>query len=72
MSCMKRYNNDSKFVIVRGCTDGEYMKKISNSVCEIGLKCKMMHKIDEYTTIQDLESLTNIYENIIVEYLKQS
>ena len=70
MSCMKRYNQNSKFVITRGCTDGEYMTKIANTVCELGLKCKMMHKIDEYTTIKDLEDLTSIYTDIITEYIK--
>ena len=70
MSCMKRYNQNSKFVITRGCTDGEYMTKIANTVCELGLKCKMMHKIDEYTTTQDLEDLTSIYTDIITEYIK--
>ena len=68
MRCMKKYNQNSKFVITRGCTDGEFMTRMSKTVCEIGLKCKMMHKIDEYTTIQDLNDLTSIYTNIIKEY----
>ena len=70
MSCMKEYNDATKLVITRGCTDGEYMAKIAKSVCEIGLKCKMMHKIDEYTTIQDLEALTGIYTAIIKKFIQ--
>lgn len=72
MSCMKDYNQDARFTIVRGCTDGEYMKRISDSVCELGLKCKMMHKIDEYVTIQDLHDLTRIYNNIITKYVAKN
>ena len=69
MSCMQSYNDKSKFVITRGCTDGEYMTKIAKRVCELGLKCKMMHKVDEYTTLQDLEDLTTLYYNIIKKYI---
>lgn len=71
-SCFKKYNNNLNFVVSRGCTDSEYMAKMTKNICEIGLKNKMAHKIDEYTTISDLEDLSSIYESIIFEYAKQS
>ena len=70
-SCFSKYNNNLNFVVSRGCTDSEYMAKMTKNICEIGLKNKMAHKIDEYTTIQDLEDLSSIYESIIFEYAKQ-
>ncbi len=72
MSCFKRYNDNSKFVVTRACTDGEYMTRICKNVCEIGLKCKMMHQVDEYTTINDLNDLAKIYQDIISEYAKSN
>lgn len=69
---MKKYNKEAKLVFARGCTDGEYMVKIAKSVCEIGLKCKMMHQVDEYTTINDLNDLAKIYQDIISEYAKSN
>ena len=68
MDVMKKYNINSKFVQSKACTDAEYMTRICNSVCEIGLKCKMMHKADEYTTKQDLQQLMCIYRDIITDF----
>ena len=67
---MKKYNKNAELTFTRGCTDGEYMVKIAKSVCELGLKCKMMHQIDEYTTEQDLEDLKQLYTNIINKYIE--
>ena len=67
-SCLQRYNKDAKFAVTHGCTDGEYLAQICDSVCELGLKCKTMHQPDEYTTIQDLEDLKNLYKDIIIAY----
>ena len=72
MNEMKKYNKNSVFNFTRGCTDGEYMSKISKSVCELGLKCKMMHQIDEYTTEKDLQDLTKLYTNIINKYIEEN
>ena len=52
----------------KACTDAEYMTTICKSVCEIGLKCKTMHKPDEYTTKQDLQQLMCVYRDIITEF----
>lgn len=68
LNVMKRYNEKSKFVQSKACTDAEYMTTICKSVCEIGLKCKTMHKPDEYTTKQDLQQLMCIYRDIITDF----
>ena len=68
MGVMKKYNENSMFVKSKACTDAEYMTKICKSVCEIGLKCKTMHKPNEYTTKQDLQQLMYIYRDIITEF----
>ena len=37
---------------------------------EFGLVNKTMHKVDECVSITDLKKLTNIYQNILIEYFK--
>jgi len=64
--CMLDYNKTTIISSCLACSDGEYMTKISDSVIELGLKTPMCHKIDEYTTIQDLVDLKNLYKKIII------
>ena len=69
--CMKEYNPNATFAKCLACSDGEYMVDISDSVLELGLKTPMCHKVDEYTTMQDLNDLKDIYKQIIIEFSKQ-
>ncbi|GEM_PF-5113388 len=68
LEVMKKYNSNAYAEMCFACTDGEYMAKISKSVCELGLKTKTMHQPDEYTTIKDLMDLKNLYKNIIIAF----
>ena len=65
---VKKYNKEAKPVISMACTDGEYMTKISKSVCEFGLKTTKMHQPDEYVLTRDLNDLKNIYKDIIIKF----
>ena len=64
-------NPNATFSQCLACSDGEYMVDISDSVLELGLKTPMCHKVDEYTTMQDLNDLKDIYKKIIIEFSKQ-
>jgi succinyl-diaminopimelate desuccinylase len=50
-----------------GTSDARFIKDICN-VIEFGLVGKTMHQIDESILVEDLEILTQIYYNIIVQY----
>ena len=50
-----------------GTSDARFIKDICN-VIEFGLVGKTMHQIDESILVKDLEILTQIYYNIIVQY----
>jgi len=52
-----------------GTSDARFIRKISPCV-EFGLVGKTMHKVDESVSISDLKKLTNIYENILINYFK--
>ena len=65
---MKKYNKNAYADMCFACTDGEYMAQISKSVCELGLITKMMHQPDEYTTIQNLADLKQLYKNVIIAF----
>lgn len=65
---LKKYNQEAKLVPARGVSDAEHMTKISKSVIELGLKCKTMHQQDEYTTVNDLNDLRDIYGQIILNF----
>ena len=58
-----------KFSTTGGTSDARFIKKISPCL-EFGLVNKTMHKIDECVSVSDLKKLTNIYNNILVEYFK--
>jgi len=58
-----------KFSTTGGTSDARFIKKISPCL-EFGLVNKTMHKIDECVSVSDLRKLTNIYNNILVEYFK--
>ena len=58
-----------KFSTTGGTSDARFIKKISPCL-EFGLVNKTMHKVDECVSISDLKKLTNIYQNILLEYFK--
>ena len=66
MNIMKDYNEKSDFNISRGVSDGEYIKRICPIVCELGLKGKLAHQPNEYTTKQDMVDLQYLYEEIML------
>ena len=61
--------NNPKFSTTGGTSDARFIKKIAPCL-EFGLVNKTMHKVDECVSISDLKKLTNIYENILIEYFK--
>ena len=68
LEVMKKYNSNAYAEMCFACTDGEYMTKISKSVCEFGLKTTKMHQPDEYVLTRDLNDLKNIYKDIIIKF----
>jgi len=58
-----------KFSTTGGTSDARFIKSISPCL-EFGLVNKTMHKVDECVSITDLKKLTNIYQNILIEYFK--
>ena len=52
-----------------GTSDARFIRKIAPCL-EFGLVGKTMHKIDESVPVSDLKKLTNIYQNILENYLK--
>ena len=58
-----------KFSTTGGTSDARFIRKISPCL-EFGLVNKTMHKVDECVSVSDLKKLTNIYENILIEYFK--
>ena len=62
-------NVNPKFSTTGGTSDARFIRKISPCL-EFGLVNKTMHKIDECVSVADLRKLTNIYNNILVEYFK--
>ena len=58
-----------KFSTTGGTSDARFIRKISPCL-EFGLVNKTMHKVDECVSVTDLKKLTNIYQNILIEYFK--
>ncbi len=52
-----------------GTSDARFIRKISPCL-EFGPVNKTMHKVDERVLVADLNKLTNIYKNILIEYFK--
>ena len=50
-----------------GTSDARFIRKIAPCV-EFGLVGKTMHKVDEAVHISDLKKLTNIYQNILINF----
>jgi succinyl-diaminopimelate desuccinylase len=58
-----------KFSTTGGTSDARFIRKIAPCL-EFGLVNKTMHKVDECVSLADLKKLTNIYQNILLEYFK--
>ena len=58
-----------RFSTTGGTSDARFIRKISPCL-EFGLVNKTMHKVDECVSLSDLKKLTNIYQNILLEYFK--
>lgn len=67
---IKNYNPDFKFRKSRGVSDGEYIKRICPDVCEFGLKGNLAHQPNEYTSLQDMRDLIQLYYKIILQCCK--
>jgi succinyl-diaminopimelate desuccinylase len=52
-----------------GTSDGRFIAPTGAQVIELGPLNESIHKINEYVGIEDLEILSNIYENILIELL---
>ena len=52
-----------------GTSDGRFMAKICNEVIEFGLINESIHKINEYTTEQDLNDLIKVYKKLLNKVL---
>ena len=52
-----------------GTSDARFIRKISPCL-EFGPVNKTMHQVDERVLVADLNKLTNIYKNILIEYFK--
>ena len=52
-----------------GTSDGRFMAKVCKQVIELGLINESIHKIDEHTTQNDLDTLVLIYQRILEKIL---
>ena len=52
-----------------GTSDGRFMAKVCKQVVELGLINESIHKIDEHTTQNDLDTLVVIYQRILKKIL---
>jgi succinyl-diaminopimelate desuccinylase len=48
-----------------GTSDGRFIAKICDQVIEFGLINESIHKINEYTTENDLKNTTKVYTQIL-------
>jgi succinyl-diaminopimelate desuccinylase len=52
-----------------GTSDGRFIAPTGAEVIELGLRNETIHKLDEHIGLEDLEILTLVYEQILVELL---
>ncbi len=48
-----------------GTSDGRFIAPMGTEVVELGLRNESIHHVDENTDLDDLEKLTDLYENIL-------
>lgn len=52
-----------------GTSDGRFIAPLGTEVVELGLCNESIHKVDENTSVEDLEALTRVYKNIMMRLL---
>ncbi len=52
-----------------GTSDGRFIAPLGTEVIELGLCNESIHKVDENTSIEDLETLTRVYKQILTRLL---
>lgn len=52
-----------------GTSDGRFIAPLGTEVVEFGLINKSIHKIDENTSIDDLDALSRIYQHVVIDLL---
>lgn len=57
---------------VGGTSDGRFVAPTGSEVVELGPVNRTIHKIDECVSIQDLETLSTMYERILEELMKET
>jgi succinyl-diaminopimelate desuccinylase len=52
-----------------GTSDGRFIAPLGTEVVEFGLLNESIHKVDEHTATDDLESLSRVYKRIMINLL---
>jgi len=52
-----------------GTSDGRFIAPLGSEVVELGLINESIHKVDEHTSIKDLNALSRVYQRIISDLL---
>ena len=53
-----------------GTSDGRFIKAIANELIELGLVNATIHQIDEHIELADIDKLSAIYENMLIQLMK--
>jgi succinyl-diaminopimelate desuccinylase len=62
-------NIETELSTAGGTSDGRFIAPTGAQVVELGPVNESIHKIDEHTDIKELDKLTDIYEQILIELL---
>ena len=52
-----------------GTSDGRFIAALGTEIVELGLCNHCIHHVDEHTSVDDLEKLTVLYENILISIM---
>ena len=53
-----------------GTSDGRFIKAIANELIELGFVNATIHQIDEHIELADIDKLSAIYENMLIQLMK--
>ncbi len=62
-------NIDTELSTAGGTSDGRFIAPSGTQVVELGPRNESIHKIDEHVSVQDLDTLSDIYEEIMKKLL---